>query len=264
MQLTLDGVVSLVHNHCSEISLASLPSLEKHSTLVRKIALLAREFDLYAIREYRLSQLRPDGRRQFTDVVWMSGSDMVAAFEVDSRFRKKSVEKLLLLPAQYKFWVYYGDKDPNAFLAKYRAGKSIVVIDVSRTITTSVLPDVETPLEVRQRIQQAIRLYWKTVPEKERLLPVIEKDLIGLVQQTLKDIEIEIPALGMSEPPVRGDSYLAKVRAQYPRAYDKWTEGEDALLVQKHSNGTSVHELSNLLHRQPSAIRSRLRKLGVV
>jgi predicted RNase H-like HicB family nuclease len=264
MQLTVDGVVGSVYNHCSAISIASLHGLEKHSALVHKIALLAREFDLCAIREYRLSQLRPDGRHQFTDVVWMSGSDMIAAFEVDSSLRKKSFEKLSLLPAQHKFWVYYGNKDSNVLLTKYRTVEPIVVINLSRTIATSVLPDIETPLEVRQRIQQAIRLYWKTVPEKERLLPVIEKDLIGLVQQTLKDIEIEIPALGMSEPPVRGDSYLAKVRAQYPRAYDKWTEGEDALLVQKHSNGTSVHELSNLLHRQPSAIRSRLRKLGVV
>jgi len=57
---------------------------------------------------------------------------------------------------------------------------------------------------------------------------------------------------------------LKQIRISYPSAYDKWTEFDDALLKQEFTNGVSISELSKLFHRQPSAIRSRIRKLGFV
>jgi hypothetical protein len=55
---------------------------------------------------------------------------------------------------------------------------------------------------------------------------------------------------------------LKQIRISYPNAYDKWTEFDDELLKQEFSNGASVSTLSKLFRRQPSAIRSRIRKLG--
>ncbi len=57
---------------------------------------------------------------------------------------------------------------------------------------------------------------------------------------------------------------LKQIKISYPNAYDKWTEFDDALLKQEFANGASVSQLSKLFHRQPSAIRSRIRKLGFV
>lgn len=57
---------------------------------------------------------------------------------------------------------------------------------------------------------------------------------------------------------------LKEIRISYLNAYDKWSEFDDALLKQEFANGASVPQLSKLFHRQPSAIRSRIRKFGFV
>lgn len=55
---------------------------------------------------------------------------------------------------------------------------------------------------------------------------------------------------------------LAEIRKRYPRAYISWTAEEEERLLANLSNGVPMDELANLLERRPSAIRSRLRKLG--
>lgn len=54
-----------------------------------------------------------------------------------------------------------------------------------------------------------------------------------------------------------------RIRARYPKAYERWSEGDDNLLKQEYKVGVGIEELSQLLQRQPSAIKSRLRKLGL-
>ena len=54
---------------------------------------------------------------------------------------------------------------------------------------------------------------------------------------------------------------MEEIRKEYPKAYDKWSEDEDALLVEKFKSGATIRVLSNLFQRKPGAIRSRLRKL---
>jgi hypothetical protein len=65
---------------------------------------------------------------------------------------------------------------------------------------------------------------------------------------------------GQSTP---GEDRLATLRATYPRAYTPWSEEDDALLEQKHRQGTTIQALSEFFQRQPGAIRSRLAKLGL-
>lgn len=56
---------------------------------------------------------------------------------------------------------------------------------------------------------------------------------------------------------------LDRIRQEYPRAYEKWTGAEDEELREKHAAGKNVPELATALGRQPGAILSRLRKLGL-
>ena len=56
---------------------------------------------------------------------------------------------------------------------------------------------------------------------------------------------------------------LEKIRQQYPKAYTKWSSEDDELLRNKYDEGISIAELSQFFQRQPSAIRSRLEKLGI-
>jgi hypothetical protein len=56
---------------------------------------------------------------------------------------------------------------------------------------------------------------------------------------------------------------LARVRAKYPRAYEKWSAEEDRDLQAMLIAGRSVSVIARRLQRQASAISSRIAKLGL-
>jgi len=57
---------------------------------------------------------------------------------------------------------------------------------------------------------------------------------------------------------------VEKIRQKYPRAYVKWSREEDENLQNEYASGQQIGELVKRFQRQPSAIRSRLRKLGLM
>jgi len=57
---------------------------------------------------------------------------------------------------------------------------------------------------------------------------------------------------------------LAEMRKEHPRAYEKWTEDDDARLRAEFAKGTDPTELVAMFQRQRSAIKSRLGKLGLL
>lgn len=67
-----------------------------------------------------------------------------------------------------------------------------------------------------------------------------------------------------SETRPSGISAMEKAKQKHPRAYAPWTEAEDAELKTMHAAGKSAAEMAEHFQRQPSAIRSRLGKLGLV
>lgn len=54
---------------------------------------------------------------------------------------------------------------------------------------------------------------------------------------------------------------VINIRRNHPRAYERWTDDEDNLMIQKYNLGLDTKELADLLERQPGAIESRIRKL---
>jgi hypothetical protein len=57
---------------------------------------------------------------------------------------------------------------------------------------------------------------------------------------------------------------LEKIREKYPNAYKPWKETDDILLRDYFNHGKSYSEISEKFRRKPSAIKSRLRKLGLI
>ena len=134
---------------------------------------------------------------------------------------------------------------------------------------TKTLPDMTTLLSADQHVRQAIQLCWTALPEEERSLERVEQEMTRLVRRALDDIEEDLlafrkPDSGHRRTKSVTDSRLAKIRERYPRAYERWMEEDDNLLKQKFSEGVSIQDLSEFFQRRPSAIRSRLRKLGLV
>jgi hypothetical protein len=60
------------------------------------------------------------------------------------------------------------------------------------------------------------------------------------------------------------EARMASIKHEYPRAYERWTQDEDRRLAAMFARGVQIDELAAQLQRQPSAIRSRLEKLGLV
>jgi len=56
---------------------------------------------------------------------------------------------------------------------------------------------------------------------------------------------------------------LTELRKKYPRAYEKWDGAEDDNLRSLFEQGKKTNELAELLMRQPGAIISRLKTLGL-
>jgi hypothetical protein len=56
---------------------------------------------------------------------------------------------------------------------------------------------------------------------------------------------------------------VERIRRQHPKAYARWTEEEDRSLRGAWEQGKAIGELAEEFGRQPGAIRSRLRKLGL-
>ncbi|GMW00529.1 MAG: hypothetical protein AMXMBFR84_16660 [Candidatus Hydrogenedentota bacterium] len=55
---------------------------------------------------------------------------------------------------------------------------------------------------------------------------------------------------------------LAEIKAKHPRAYEPWSDEEDRDLELLWGEGKSVKDMAAHFGRQPSAIQSRLKKLG--
>jgi len=69
-------------------------------------------------------------------------------------------------------------------------------------------------------------------------------------------------ALRLNETPSEYEEHMAAIKRKHPRAYERWTQDEDTRLATLYAQGTPIDELAAHFQRQPSAIRSRLEKLG--
>ena len=56
---------------------------------------------------------------------------------------------------------------------------------------------------------------------------------------------------------------LEKIKEKYPNAYEPWTSEADEEIKRLHLEGKSNSELSKIFQRRSSAIRSRLKRLGL-
>lgn len=56
---------------------------------------------------------------------------------------------------------------------------------------------------------------------------------------------------------------LADIEQRYPNAYEPWTPKQEELLKSMHKGGAPIRAIASALKRQPGAVSSRIRKLGL-
>lgn len=81
----------------------------------------------------------------------------------------------------------------------------------------------------------------------------------------LREPSIQTESLSLPLPTNRLASYsYAEIRVNYANAYNKWTIDDDLELKERFQKGQDIKALATHFERQPGAIRSRLRKLGLM
>ncbi len=61
-----------------------------------------------------------------------------------------------------------------------------------------------------------------------------------------------------------GQGVMEIIREKHPQAYRSWTDDEEAALKKMFERGKQMKEMSEKLGRKPGALRSRLKKMGLV
>ncbi|MEM4258761.1 MAG: hypothetical protein QXL17_06390 [Candidatus Thermoplasmatota archaeon] len=112
----------------------------------------------------------------------------------------------------------------------------------------------------------------KTNEEDTKLsknLAIIIRSLTNRYQKYLAEIsstEFELEEKNiLSDNKIIGWTHrIREIKKSYPRAYESWNETEERELEQLFKTGLTPSEISKKLKRQPGAIRSRLRRLGLL
>lgn len=87
-------------------------------------------------------------------------------------------------------------------------------------------------------------------------------NVINLQLMTLaRDGENDIMRVKYDRNTAQKQSYMDQQKQIHPKAYEKWTEDDDRLLLQMHRAGASINELMVKFGRNEGAILSRIMKL---
>ena len=112
----------------------------------------------------------------------------------------------------------------------------------------------------------------KLSPKSRTILAAIaagrsyDQILAGELDLTYKDI-FNAAAEALAIAGAGSQTYqerLDEIQHLHPRAYENWTDEEDGRLTQLFRSGQTATQIAETLSRQPSAIRSRLKKLNLV
>ena len=69
---------------------------------------------------------------------------------------------------------------------------------------------------------------------------------------------------GVNKSPGQSLNPMEIAREKHPRAYEKWSPEEDRQMLNLFKKGFKPGEIAKQLGRQSSAIRSRLKKIGIL
>ena len=91
---------------------------------------------------------------------------------------------------------------------------------------------------------------------------VFEEDVSRFVSELLKAVSAigDVDGRGQRR---RVPPRIAAIRAEHPRAYEKWNENEDDWLRRELDAGIAVAEIAKLHKRQQSAVKSRIKHLEI-
>ncbi|WP_238178360.1 hypothetical protein [Calothrix sp. 336/3] len=132
----------------------------------------------------------------------------------------------------------YQQAKPNRFATRSSNKMTVVVLD----------EDVAEVFTTPESVNKALKALIEVVPRIS-----LEAD----------DSQATSKFKKLSEQPQKSYS-IEEIRKQYPRAYESWNAEEDEELRLQYNQQASIDEIATEFQRQPSAVKSRLKKLGLL
>ncbi len=114
-----------------------------------------------------------------------------------------------------------------------------------------------------------LRLLRKAVADAGKVPPYVIfhdstlKEMAAHQPQTIESLR-KIKGVGQIKLEKYGRLFLDKINEYYPKGYEPWTEDDDICLKNDYASGKTINELAVAFQRTKGAIRSRLKKLGVL
>jgi DNA-directed RNA polymerase specialized sigma24 family protein len=130
----------------------------------------------------------------------------------------------------------YQKAKPNRFAAQSGRKITVVVLD----------EDVAQVFNTPESVNKALKALIEAVPRMSADDSQNTSRFQGQSEQRQKTYSVE------------------EARKQYPRAYEPWNAEEDEQLRLQYNQQASIDEIATEFQRQPGAIKSRLKKLGLL
>jgi DNA-binding CsgD family transcriptional regulator len=135
--------------------------------------------------------------------------------------------------------------------------QSILIRDTDVKIT-DILEMISQGLSYYQILLSDSRLTLSDIMVTAKLAKEFIDSVVTPVHTIVVDSSIEVIASGGKI------QNLTKLREEYPQAFKPWTRGEEEQLVELFHKGRSLAEIARFLQRKRGAIRTRLKKLGLL
>jgi F-box protein, helicase, 18 len=145
-------------------------------------------------------------------------------------------------------------KEGPGAIAHWNEEINLLYVAVTRTRSSVRLPDNLVPRDFPP--SPLVQLIPTKKEEEKKELPASSKGQSSYQHTYLKTHAHP----NSSKPPAKP---YTEIRRQYKEAYKLWTKELDNELLQLYRQDRSIAEIARYLDRQPGAIQSRLRRLGV-
>ena len=127
---------------------------------------------------------------------------------------------------------------------------------------------IEFAFEIRTKAQELDLVTTRKDTKKLQNLLARKKFVVNVSNKTGKAYFNQItgePKRVIPPKTIAQKAYdLSEIRKKHQRAYASWTHDEDSELIKSYQEGLSVSQLAEKHQRKNGAIRSRLKKLGLI
>ncbi|MDO8528780.1 MAG: hypothetical protein Q7S06_02720 [Nanoarchaeota archaeon] len=117
----------------------------------------------------------------------------------------------------------------------------------------------KSSLDIRGKVEYILNAK-KKIPiiiKQEEIIKNAPLQIISIDGETIIEQKISDKGIDYHER-------IDEIKKEFPNAYEPWEQGEDDILKKLYSENKSVNEIAQILKRQPGAIKSRLKKWGLL